>query len=759
MTDHAAAAPRRGLRTGTALPAGVRALPRLEAFTGLAMLGLLTWAELVAPAPGRAAVLMAFAAAACAGGLIAAGRVEGRGARNAALAGTSVALVAAMLLGAGIPARLLVPDRWDTLIQGIVDGIGAIPGTFVPYRGADEWVRRTLLLGGTALAAIAVLQGFWPRERGRAPGSAAAATVSLGTLYAVPVISHATDRPFASGALFTLLLCAFLLADRIRAQAIAPAALVVLVATVAAAATAPVLDRPTPWVNYEKIAEDVASRGTVGYQWDHSYAPLDWPRDGRELLRIKAQSESYWKAEVLDTFDGREWRHGESVAALEPDGTQDRGNPEWFQTIRVSVTGLRSAQFITAGSANRVFNAPRLPVNAGGGTFVTQSGVLRRGAEYRAAVYTPRPTFGQLQRTGVLYPSLARQWLRVSLPPAGGETASSAGRPHKEASFPPFGANEATQISRPNSSIDTTDDAVQVIRASGLKRVYDLAQRLKARSATPADYVQQVRARVQRGATYTERPGVHANPLDAFLFDDPRGYCQHFSGAMALLLRMGGVPARVAVGFSPGQLDRASGEYVIRDLDAHSWVEAYFPRYGWITFDPTPSAAPAREQVADQQAALDRPRDTSPGGDRQSDPAFGRGQVVTAEGSSSTLRIVLAVAVAALLLVAAVFWRRIRRQDAEQPRSDDPEIAELERALWRTGRDLPPDLTLAQLERRLGASDEARGYLRSLSARRYGSGGPAPSTAERSGLRRELAAGLGRLGRLRALWALPPRPR
>ena len=119
---------------------------------------------------------MAFAAAACAGGLIAAGRVEGRGARNAALAGTSVALVAAVLLGAGIPARLLVPDRWDTLIQGIVDGIGAIPGTFVPYRGADEWVRRTLLLGGTALAAIAVLQGFWPRERGRAPGSAAAAT-------------------------------------------------------------------------------------------------------------------------------------------------------------------------------------------------------------------------------------------------------------------------------------------------------------------------------------------------------------------------------------------------------------------------------------------------------------------------------------------------------------------------------------------------------------------------------------------------------
>ena len=125
------------------------------------------------------------------------------------------------------------------------------------------------------------------------------------------MISHTTSRPFLSGALFTLLLLAFLLADRIRAQAIAPAALLV-------AASPPWRPRrrrrcstgPAPWVNYEKIAEDVASRGTVGYSWDHSYAPLDWPRDGRELLRIKAQVQSYWKAEVLDTFDGREWRHG-----------------------------------------------------------------------------------------------------------------------------------------------------------------------------------------------------------------------------------------------------------------------------------------------------------------------------------------------------------------------------------------------------------------------------------------------------------------
>ena len=291
MTDQAAAAPRPVPRRATPLPAGVRALPRLVAFTR--------------SLDARAADLGG-ARRAGAGGP---GRPDGAGRgglrRRADRSGPGRAPRRAQRGPGGRVHRTsrrdaarrrhsrracCVPDRWGTLIQGIVDGVGAIPGTFVPYRGGDEWVRRTLLLGGTALTAIAVLQAFWPRERGRAPGSAAAATVSLGTLYAVPVISHTTSRPFLSGALFTLLLLAFLLADRIRAQAIAPAALLVLVATVAAAATAPVLDRPTPWVNYEKIAEDVASRGTVGYSWDHSYAPLDWPRDGRELLRIKAQS-------------------------------------------------------------------------------------------------------------------------------------------------------------------------------------------------------------------------------------------------------------------------------------------------------------------------------------------------------------------------------------------------------------------------------------------------------------------------------------
>lgn len=747
-------------RPGALEPA--RGVPRLVAFLGLAALGLLTWSELVTPAPHREAIVTALAATGCAAGIAGAGSIPRREPRNIALGGLTLALLIAALVGAGVPAGLLMPAGWDELVRSIADGLAALPGTLVPYGGGDVLIRRTLLLGGTALTAIAVLQGFWPREPGRPPGSPTAAMVTLGTLYAVPVISRTPDRPFLSGAIFTLLLCAFLLADRLRGAAVLPAAGLVAVVTLGAAAAAPALDRPAPWVDYEHLAEDVAGNGTVGYRWDHGYGPIDWPREGRELLRVRAQAQAYWKAEALDTFDGRVWRRAGSVAALEPDGDQDRTQPQWFQTITVRIRGLRSAQFVTAGSANRVFEAPRQPINAGAGTFVTQRGLLRRGAEYRAAVYTPRPSVAQLERTAP--PSeagLARQWLRVVLPEPGVRPGTAPPeRPWAEASFPPYGAAEATQITLPGSGIARTDGA-DVIGTTALARIYDLSQRLRAASDSPYDYIRRVRERVQRGARYSERPKARANPLDAFLFDERIGYCQHFSGAMTLLLRMGGVPARVAVGFTPGTLDRGSGEYVVRDYDAHSWVEAYFPRYGWITFDPTPSAAPAREQVADRQAALTRSRSANPGGDRPSDPGFGRNGAQAAAGDDGTSGWVVPVVIAGLLALGgtlAAFGLRHRRR-GDPAGSGDPELAELERALRRTGRPLPPDVTLGGLERRLGQTPGARDYLRALSARRYGLGGPPPTRGQRAALREELAAGLGRLGHLRAWWALPPRLR
>jgi transglutaminase-like putative cysteine protease len=92
---------------------------------------------------------------------------------------------------------------------------------------------------------------------------------------------------------------------------------------------------------------------------------------------------------------------------------------------------------------------------------------------------------------------------------------------------------------------------------------------------------------------YTTNP-PHAGPfpLVDFLLRDRAGDCQHFASAAALLLRLAGVPARVAVGFATGVRER-HGRFNVRDTDAHAWIEVYFEGIGWVGFNPTPSAAQA----------------------------------------------------------------------------------------------------------------------------------------------------------------------
>ncbi|MFN2531534.1 MAG: DUF4129 domain-containing transglutaminase family protein [Pyrinomonadaceae bacterium] len=82
-----------------------------------------------------------------------------------------------------------------------------------------------------------------------------------------------------------------------------------------------------------------------------------------------------------------------------------------------------------------------------------------------------------------------------------------------------------------------------------------------------------------------------ADPLADFLFNVKQGHCEYFASAMVVLLRSRGIAARIVNGFLPGEFNEAAGAYTVRESDAHSWVEVYFPQtHAWITFDPTPAA-------------------------------------------------------------------------------------------------------------------------------------------------------------------------
>jgi hypothetical protein len=77
-------------------------------------------------------------------------------------------------------------------------------------------------------------------------------------------------------------------------------------------------------------------------------------------------------------------------------------------------------------------------------------------------------------------------------------------------------------------------------------------------------------------------------PLDWFLFNSKKGFCQDFSSAMNVMLRMLGIPSRQMSGFGQGLFDDKTRQYIVNAIDAHSWVEVFFPGYGWIPFEATP---------------------------------------------------------------------------------------------------------------------------------------------------------------------------
>ncbi len=120
-------------------------------------------------------------------------------------------------------------------------------------------------------------------------------------------------------------------------------------------------------------------------------------------------------------------------------------------------------------------------------------------------------------------------------------------------------------------------------------RVRQLAQEITRGQTTPYDKAHAIEAYL-RGYPYdldVPTPPVGHDVADYFLFDLREGYCDYYATAMVVLARVNGVPARFVSGYAPGYYDAPNARYVVRELDAHSWPEIYFPEIGWVEFEPT----------------------------------------------------------------------------------------------------------------------------------------------------------------------------
>lgn len=134
-------------------------------------------------------------------------------------------------------------------------------------------------------------------------------------------------------------------------------------------------------------------------------------------------------------------------------------------------------------------------------------------------------------------------------------------------------------------------DRVEALELPPLdERIPRLALDMTAGSATPEERARALERRLRHDYGYTLEllPAPVADPLATFLFARKKGHCEFFASAMAVMLRTLGIPSRVVTGFQAGIYNPMTGWQVVRASDAHSWVEAWLPRRGWVTFDPTP---------------------------------------------------------------------------------------------------------------------------------------------------------------------------
>jgi hypothetical protein len=229
------------------------------------------------------------------------------------------------------------------------------------------------------------------------------------------------------------------------------------------------------------------------------------------------------------------------------------------------------------------------------------------------------------------------------------------------------------------------------------------AQRLAAAVAgselTEYDEVMAITTYLQRNYRYNlDLPPVPSgrDPVDWFLFDVKTGYCEQFASTAALLIRSLGIPARLATGYATGDYDAVLNQSIVREHDAHAWVEVWFPGHGWVPVDPTPGVDPL--------AATRFPSHWAGGGIARLIPHLSIAAPMAALGSLG-LGAVPAGLVVALAVVLLYAWLRRRRWGGTRSQPGESELLRLyERLQRRLGRRRAPPQTPLEYQRQMGDS-------------------------------------------------------
>jgi transglutaminase-like putative cysteine protease len=301
----------------------------------------------------------------------------------------------------------------------------------------------------------------------------------------------------------------------------------------------------------------------------------------RDVLRVSASQRSYLRLAGLDTFDGNTWRLGAAgQGSYRPDpevlypatGTLPPEAPaalteRVFVDVEVlaldniyvpipyqpvEVLGPTRAEMVWSTDGGFLATWDTTDLSRGGSPRIG----VREGVTYRVEAERPAPTFTDLVE------------------------AEESGRRLDDDTIARW-----TQL--PRSYATLGQQAEEIYAAAGAVTDVERALALQEWFIGP-----------DGGFSYDlDVPALRGeDALQRFVLEDKVGYCEYFATAMAVMLRETGVPARVAVGFLPGEVtlppDPTAGreltEYTVSTSDAHAWVEVLFPEHGWVTFEPTP---------------------------------------------------------------------------------------------------------------------------------------------------------------------------